>query len=92
MCKHRNGKLLWSLTLLAGAESHNINLTSAPLCIGVHKAGVRLVTWGYRFVGGNNLETLDLLGISLETGARVKFCCGATWKLMLGIRLLVYLS
>jgi hypothetical protein len=31
---------------------------------------------GCRFVGGNNLETLVLLGVSLETGARLRFCWG----------------
>jgi hypothetical protein len=42
--------------------------------------------------GGCNLETLVLLGISLETGARLRFCWRATWKLMLDTSLLVYLS
>jgi hypothetical protein len=41
---------------------------------------------------GNNLEMLVLLGISLETGTRLGFCWAATWKLMLGTNLLVYLS
>jgi hypothetical protein len=35
---------------------------------------------------------LVLLGISLETGARLRFCWGATWKPVLGTSLLVYLS
>jgi hypothetical protein len=48
-CKHLIGKLLWPLTQLAGAGSHIIKLTSAPLCIGGH------------------------LGISIETGARLRF-------------------
>ena len=46
---------------------------------------------GVQVCWGNNLETLVLciletlllLGISLETGARLRFCWGATWKLML---------
>jgi hypothetical protein len=33
-----------------------------------------------------------LLGINLETGARLRFCWGATWKPMLGTSLLVDLS
>jgi hypothetical protein len=41
---------------------------------------------------GNNLEMLVLLGVSLETGARLRFCGGVTWKLMLGIGLLVCLG
>ena len=40
----------------------------------------------------NNLEMLVLLEIGLETGARLEFCWGTTWKLMLGTSLLVYLS
>ena len=35
---------------------------------------------------------LVLLGIRLESRARLGFCWGATWKLMLGTSLLVYLS
>ena len=35
---------------------------------------------------------LVLLGISLETGARLRLYQGATWKLMVGASLLVYLS
>lgn len=38
----------------------------------------------------NNLETLVLLRISLEIGARLSFCWGATWKL--GPGLLIDLS
>ena len=37
------------------------------------------------------MESLVLL-ISIETEARLRFCCGETWKLMLDISLLVYLS
>jgi len=33
---------------------------------------------------------LVLLGISLETGARLGFCWEATWKLMLGTSLSLY--
>ena len=32
---------------------------------------------------------LVLLGISLETGAKLGFCWRATWKPMIGVRLIV---
>ena len=41
---------------------------------------------------GNNLEMVVLLAISLETGVRLGFCWGATWKLVLATSQLVYLS
>jgi hypothetical protein len=47
---------------------------------------------GVQVCWGNNLEMLVLLGITLETRARLGFCWGATWKLMLGTSLSVYLS
>ena len=50
------------------------------------------ITWRHWSCWGCNLETLLLLGISLETRARLRFCWGATWKLMLDTSLLVYLS
>ena len=50
------------------------------------------ITRRHWFCWGCNLETLFLLRISLETRARLRFCWGATWKLMLDTSLLVYLS
>ena len=47
----------------------------------VIRHGGGIITWGYRFIGGNNLEMLVLLGVSLETGARFRFCWWVTWKL-----------
>jgi hypothetical protein len=39
---------------------------------------VGVITWRQWSCGGCNLETLVLLGIILETGARLRFCWGAT--------------
>jgi hypothetical protein len=58
--------------------------------LGCRFAGV--ITWRHWSCWGCNLETLVLLGIGLETEARLGFYWGSTWKLMLGTCLLVYLS
>jgi hypothetical protein len=44
------------------------------------------------FVGRNNQEIQVLLGSTLETGARLRFSYGVTWKQELSTGLLVYLS
>jgi hypothetical protein len=58
----------------------------------VFRNGAGLLPGGADLLG-NNLETLVLLGVSLETGAGLCFFVGGvTWKLILDTNLLVCLS
>ena len=47
---------------------------------------------GLDLLGEINLEMQVLWWVSLEIRARLRFCWGVTWKLMLGTSLLVYLN
>jgi hypothetical protein len=72
--QHPIGKSLWPLIGWCWESYHKLNFCSPLLWWSLGSGWTR--NQGWRFVAGNNLEMLVLLGISLETGTRLRFCWG----------------
>ena len=71
--------------ILVGAGSHKLNV-----CFSLHwwsLGRVHIMSLGLQICWSNNMETLVLLGISIETGDRLGFGWGAMWKLLLSASL-----